>query len=126
MSLINILLIIHVIVVIVMVGTILMQRSASDGFISNQSPGSMFSGRGKVSFMSNLTKTLGAIFICMSLLLAWLSTGGHGEFKKNSVLDSLEGQKIETPAKPLENAPAAPASDAAPVAPAAPKVPLAE
>jgi preprotein translocase subunit SecG len=119
--LINILLIIHVVVVIVMVGVILLQKSSSDGFISNQNPASLFSGSGKANFLTKFTTLLATIFIIMSLVLAWLSTGDHGISKKGSILDSIEGQKIEAP-KQVEPA----ATPVAPTAPVAPSVPLAD
>ena len=81
------LLVLQVIVVTMMVITILMQDSTSDGFTgSGVSTGGLISSRGQADLLSKETKWLAVIFIVNSITLAVWSANTKREF---SVIDEI-------------------------------------
>lgn len=116
----NIILVIHLVIVVAMIASILVQRSSTDG-LSGLSGGSggnaLFSVRGKANLLTRVTKWLAVAFICTSLALAYLATHRHS----GSIADKITADKVEAPVaadkKPAEEKPAEPA--------AAPEAPLA-
>ena len=111
------LLVVQTIVVLLLIGIILIQRSDSDGFGTGSGGGGnqFMTGRASANLLTRATAILATIFIVLSLVLAKLSSGGS-----SSIVDIVEqpGVPVEAPASaPLVDAdapstgkPAAPVS----------------
>ena len=91
---------VHLVIVLALAGTVLLQRSEGGGLGMGSSPSSFMSGRGQANLLSRTTAILGALFFITSLALSILATRGRA------------------PASPLENAaPLPPTTQNAPTAP---------
>ena len=90
----TVLLVIHIIIVVCLVGSILLQKSSNDGFSGGGvgNVNSMFSSRGKANFLSRATAILATAFIANSLLLAYLSS--HTT-RDGSIVEEVEVKKEE-------------------------------
>ncbi|MDP2194008.1 MAG: preprotein translocase subunit SecG [Alphaproteobacteria bacterium] len=70
----TILLVIHVFITLLLIGTILLQKSEGGGLGSSGGQGnSAFSPRGAANFLSRTTAFLAALFFCMCIVLKWHS-----------------------------------------------------
>lgn len=113
----TVLLVIHTIIVVLLIGIILIQRSSNDGFTGGGGVDSMMSGRAQANFLTKATSYLAAAFLISSLVLAYLSS--HADRGKG-LLDTLQNTKpLNQQEQPVS--PAAPAAE-----PKAPEVPKAE
>lgn len=107
----TILLVIHLLIALALVGVVLIQRSEGGalGGLGGTAMGGVMSGRGTANLLTRATAILATGFMVMSLLLAYVASGGSGPV---SILDGPN---------PFEPAPASePAEPAEPAAPAAP------
>lgn len=115
----SVLLTIHVLVTVLLIGIILMQRSASDGMgLSSSSSTSFLSGRAAASAVTRATAILATLFILTSLALGVITTRSHAG--EGSILDRLGS------GKPAASSPVTPHTQAAPVTPPKPSVPRPE
>lgn len=89
----TVLLIAQVIIVASLIGVILMQPSAQDGFTgsSNTSTGFM-SGRAQANIMTKLTSILATLFIVNSLVLAYLATQNRDS---DDIIDTITQEQEE-------------------------------
>ena len=94
----DILIIIHAIVTVSLIVIILMQRSSADGngLSGGSSSNSFMSGRAAATFLTRTTSLLGAVFILLSLGIGVL-TAHNSETSSGSIMDKIEGKKIEKP-----------------------------
>lgn len=133
----TVLIVIHLLIVVALVATVLLQRSEGGALGMGGGTGGFMTGRGQANALTRLTAILGAIFFVTSLALTLIATWGQGG---GSIIDrQLPGQtQPAAPGAPqggsvldqlrqLEqrNAPAAPAAPTTgvPVPPAAPAAP---
>ena len=118
----TILFVIQIIVVIMMIGVILMQKTTSDGLMSGSSPDSFLTGRASANILSRTTAILATIFIINSLVMGYLVS--HTK-RTESVVDEVFADKTEAPktdaSTPVEgtSTPATPttSNEATPAAP---------
>jgi preprotein translocase subunit SecG len=128
----SVLIVIHILIVVALVATVLLQRSEGGALGAGGGTSSFMTGRGQANALSRATAVLAALFFATSLLMSILagwSRGPHSILTKG--LSAPAGQTAPTPMTPgnildqlkqLEgqsNAPAAPAAPQ-PAAPAAP------
>jgi len=73
------LLVVHAIVAASLVGVILMQRSEGGGLGMGGSPAGLMSARGATDFLTRSTSILAALFIGLSILLAFLAAMRHSQ-----------------------------------------------
>lgn len=96
----TILIVVHIILAILMVGAILLQRSASDG-LEGLSGGSghdaIFSGKSTANFLSRTTTVLFAIFVINCIVLANLSIREH----KDNIAAKVEKQEKQSTSVPI-------------------------
>ena len=87
-----IILIIHIVLAVILIGTILLQRSDGGalGGIGGGGFAGVLSGRSSANFLTRITALLAALFMCTSLLLAILAK----KEKSNTILDDI--QNIES------------------------------
>jgi len=123
----QVLIVIHLLVVLALIGTVLLQRSEG-GVLGQGGGGGFMTGRGQANALSRATAILAALFFATALLMSIMASWGRSS---RSILDSAAPAPVSTaaPAKvnpldalkpsPAGPAPAAPAS-AAPAAPAVP------
>lgn len=91
----TILFVIQIIVVVMMIGTILMQKTSSDGLMSGSNPDSFLTGRASANILSRTTAILAAIFIINSLVMGYLVS--HSK-RADSVVDEVfAGRTEQTP-----------------------------
>ena len=110
MGIFHFLIVVQAIVAASLVGVILMQRSEGGGLGMGGSPSGLMSARGAADFLTRTTTILAAVFIVLSISLAFVAVqnGGTGEID-----NSLERTEVPAaPAAPATTAPAAPASAA--------------
>jgi preprotein translocase subunit SecG len=110
MGIFHFLIVVQAIVAASLVGVILMQRSEGGGLGMGGSPSGLMSARGAADFLTRTTTILAALFIVLSISLAFVAAqkGGTGEIDS-----SLERTEVPAaPAAPVTNAPAAPGSTA--------------
>ena len=110
MGIFHFLIVVQAIVAASLVGVILMQRSEGGGLGMGGSPSGLMSARGAADFLTRTTTILAAVFIVLSISLAFVAAqnGGTGEID-----NSLERTEVPAaPAAPATTAPAAPASAA--------------
>lgn len=106
------LLVVQTIIVLMLIGIILIQRSDSDGFGTGGGGGNQFmTGRSSANMLTRTTAILATAFILLSLILAKISSGTTG----TSIVDL-----VEKPAQTSTSAPLVDAQDepAKPVEPA--------
>lgn len=104
------LIVLHLLIVLALCGTVLLQRSEGGGLGiggGGSSPGGFFTGRGQANLLTRTTAALGAAFFATSVLLTILANTGR---KPDPVLD-----RVTQPGSP--SAPATPASPSQPAAP---------
>jgi len=110
MGIFHFLIVVQAIVAASLVGVILMQRSEGGGLGMGGSPSGLMSARGAADFLTRTTTILAALFIVLSISLAFVAAqkGGTGEIDS-----SLERTEVPAAsAAPVTTAPAAPASTA--------------
>ena len=110
MGIFHFLIVVQAIVAASLVGVILMQRSEGGGLGMGGSPSGLMSARGAADFLTRTTTILAAVFIVLSISLAFVAAqnGGTGEID-----NSLERTEVPAaPAAPATTALAAPASAA--------------
>ena len=89
-----IILIIHVVLAVILIGTILLQRSDGGalGGIGGGGFSGVLSGRSSANFLTRLTAILAALFMCTSLSLAVLAK----KEKSNTIIDDIQNIESET------------------------------
>jgi preprotein translocase subunit SecG len=110
---ISVLLVLHLLVTLLLIGTVLIQRSEGGGLGigTSQGMGSFMTGRGTANLLTRSTAILAGIFMVLSLALAVAQRGTSGH--AHDILAVPPGAA----------APAAPAKAPAPATPAGPTVP---
>lgn len=107
------LLIVQTIVVLMLIGIILIQRSDSDGFGTGTGGGGgnqFMTGRASANLLTRTTAILATIFIVLSLALAKMSSG-----TSSSIVDLVEQPAQQAPVSaPLIDAEEAPATPSVP------------
>ncbi len=109
------LLILHLLVTLILIGTVLIQRSEGGGLGigSTQGMGSFMSGRGTANLLTRLTAILAAIFMLLSLTLAVMNRGTAGVGR--DILAQPPGAAATHPARPaLPPLPAKPSGPSVP------------
>lgn len=90
----TVLIVVHIILAVLIIASILLQRSTSDG-LEGLSGGSghdaIFSGKSTASFLSRSTTILFAVFIINCLVLANLSIREN----KENIVSTIEKQQVE-------------------------------
>ena len=98
----NIILIVHLILALALIAVVLLQRSEGGALGIGGGGGGLVSARGAGSALSKLTWVIGAGFLCTSILLTIVSSGGEESF-----LQQIDSGNIPLPG-PAEEQPAAP------------------
>jgi preprotein translocase subunit SecG len=104
----------HVIVALLIIGTVLLQQGrgadAGAGFGGGAS-NTVFGARGTASFLSRTTAILAALFFSTSILLAYL--GARPDNKERDILDTPVSEQVKSdlPAQSIQPAPEAVKSD---------------
>ncbi len=94
----HILLVIHVIVTAALIGTVLIQRSETDGFgLGGGSGGNLLTGRATANLLTRTTAILATLFIVLSLALGIIAAHGG----KGSITDTITAEDDATPQVPL-------------------------
>lgn len=122
----TVLLVIQIIIALAMVGTILIQRSASDGLsgLSGGSSGnSLLSGRASANLLTRTTAFLALAFMVNSLAMATL-TSRSSSVGGASILDNIEHTDSATP--PAQEGESTTAPTPSPEEEQEPSVPIAE
>lgn len=110
MGIFHFLIVVQAIVAASLVGVILMQRSEGGGLGMGGSPSGLMSARGAADFLTRTTTILAAVFIVLSISLAFVAAQNGGT---REIDNSLERTEVPAaPAAPATTAPAAPASAA--------------
>ncbi|WP_375391743.1 preprotein translocase subunit SecG [uncultured Sphingomonas sp.] len=122
------LLVLHAIVAAVLVTFILMQRSEGGGLGMGGSPSGLMSARGAADFLTRATSVSAALFVALSILLAFLAATRHNQALDTSLARRAATAPTAVPPPAIDpGAPPAAAPNAA--APASPpdnsSVPLA-
>ncbi len=115
------LIVLQAIIAAALVTVILMQRSEGGGLTSSGSPSGLMSARGAADFLTRATSVLAALFILMSITLAFLAAS-RGAVSVDTSLQR-RAPAAQAPAQPPVAGQAAP--PAAEPAPADNGVPLA-
>jgi preprotein translocase subunit SecG len=108
-ALLPIITVIHILITVALIGVILIQRSEGGGLGIGGGGGGMsgfMTGRGTANLLTKATAILAAVFMCTSIALTLLATGG----RSTSIMDVA-------PAAPAPTAPASPPANTAPSAP---------
>lgn len=99
----NFILVVHLIIVLLMIGLILLQKSEAGGMVSSSNMGGLMSVRGSANFMTRTTAILAGLFFTTSLTLVWLTASERSN--PQSILDSdplamkaAQAQPAPTPA----------------------------
>jgi len=95
-----VLLVVQIIVALLLIGSVLLQRSESDGMGLGGSGGGggLLSSRGQANLMTRTTAILAFIFMSNSLLLGVLTARGGA----NSVVDQIVAEQPKTPQAPKD------------------------
>ena len=104
------LLIVYLVVVLLMVGAILIQKSEGGGLVSSNT-GGLVSARGAKNFLTRFTAILATLFFVLSLLLAILYKSDRGSF--SSIMDEDSEQEISAPLQEVEPEPKEPTAPVA-------------
>jgi len=99
----TVLIAVHLVIVLALAGTVMLQRSEGGGLGMGSSPSGFMSGRGQANLLTRMTAILGAAFFITSLALSIVAT-------RNAAPKSVIG----APAPPQQNAPAPAAPAGAP------------
>jgi len=93
----NIILTIHIILAVLLIGSVLMQKSEGGALGIGSGSDSLMSSRSAGSFLTKFTSVIAALFIITSISL----TAIHREDNKNtSVLDKIEKKEDNLPKIP--------------------------
>jgi preprotein translocase subunit SecG len=98
----TVIIMIHLMVVLALIGTVLLQRSEGGGLGSGSTGASFMSSRGTANMLTRTTAILAAVFFATSLLLSVLAGMGH---KPTSIFG---GASTPAPAGQSQEAPLAP------------------
>ena len=115
----TVLLVVHLLVTIGLIGLVLIQKSEGGalgmggGGGGGGGMGGFMTGRETANLLTRTTAILAALFMSLSLAIAWVSSQGQ---EKGSILDSAPAQVETVPAPAPVEAPAVPAAPTAPVA----------
>jgi preprotein translocase subunit SecG len=134
----SLLLVILIVVALALIGVVLLQRSEGGGLGVGSGGGGLggfMTARGTSNLLTKTTAILAALFMALSLLLAYMASNA-GPRERRSIIDTpVGGPLVPSPFAPQGGVPGAPASvpapggtPAAPASPAevpAPQVPLA-
>jgi preprotein translocase subunit SecG len=120
----TVLIVIHLLIVVALIATVLLQRSEGGALGMGGGSGSFFSGRGQANALTRATAILATLFFATSLLLTVLATytraqksifetpaaaapaeTAPGEAPKGTVLDRLKQLEKSAPEKTPEEAP---------------------
>jgi preprotein translocase subunit SecG len=98
----TVLIVIHLLIVVALCGTVLLQRSEGGGLGMGASPSAFMSGRGQANLLTRITAILGTAFFITSLALAVIAARGRAP---SSPLDNIApppptSQGSTTPAAP--------------------------
>jgi preprotein translocase subunit SecG len=106
-------LIVHLILCILLVGSILLQRSEGGALGIGGGPSGMMSGRSATNFMTRVTQVLGACFFITSLGLSLLAANGDNR-PAGSVMGSDAATSNEIPTDGIDlSVPAVPGASGA-------------
>lgn len=96
----TVLFVIQIIVVVMMIGVILMQKTTADGLMAGSgSPDSFLSGRSSANVLTKTTAILATIFIVNSLVMGYMAS--HSK-REGSVLDEILGETTSQKVSPVE------------------------
>ncbi len=96
----QVLIVIHLIVTVLLIGTVLMQRSEGGALgIGGGGSGNLFSSRGAGNALTRATAILAACFFVTSIALAVMATRQQG----GSVFDRVTPTTQQAPAAPATN-----------------------
>lgn len=113
----TVLIVIHLLVTLALIGVVLLQKSEGGGLgIGGGGGGGMagfMTARGTANLLTRATAGLAAVFMGLSLFLAWYSTGPRDT---RSFVDRPGASQPATPAAPSPAPPAVPAAPAPPIA----------
>ncbi len=99
------LLVVQAIIAALLVTVILMQRSEGGGLTSGGSPSGLMSARGAANFLTRATATLAALFVLMSIALAFIAATRQASTVDTSLARKAPAAQTVPSADPL--APAA-------------------
>ncbi|HBQ22653.1 MAG: preprotein translocase subunit SecG [SAR116 cluster bacterium] len=105
----EILTIVHIIIVVLLIGVVLLQRSEGGVLGIGGGQNAFMSGRSAANAMTRTTSILAVLFVCSSLGLALIA----GTFKDGTIVDEIE--KLEESSQPV---------DQKDITPGAPAIPL--
>ena len=86
----NVVLIVHLIIAVILIGVVLLQRSEGGALGIGGGGGGLVSQRGAATALSKITWFLAIGFLCTSLLLTMLASGGGSGSLLNEFLDDSE------------------------------------
>jgi|YelNatPaOPRAMG01_1025707.scaffolds.fasta_scaffold00008_19 preprotein translocase subunit SecG len=95
------LLFVYILVCLALMGVILLQSgrgSSLAGVFGGSAMGTVFGGRGAVTFLSKVTTVLATLFLLLSLVLAMIVQGGRG---KESLVAKERQKQVVVPAANL-------------------------
>lgn len=105
----NFVLVIHLVIVVLMIGLVLLQKSETGGLVSSSNMGGFMSVRGSANFMTRTTAILAGLFFLTSLTLVWLTASTRSSTK--SVFDNdplaVKTTQQSTATVPTESSPLA-------------------
>ncbi len=102
----TILLVIHVILVLTLIGTVLLQRSEGGALGMGGGGGGLMSGRSQANLLTRATSVLAGLFMLSSIALTMIATNRSGSV---SIVEQIQ-------AAPVEEAPAEPEGPSVPIA----------
>jgi len=94
----NIILTIHVILAVLLIGSVLLQKSEGGALGIGGGSDSLMSSRGAGSFLTKFTSVVALLFIVTSISLTAINKDDN---KSNSVLDKIEKKQDNLPKIPL-------------------------
>ena len=105
----EILTIVHIIIVVLLIGVVLLQRSEGGALGIGGGQNAFMSSRGAANVMTRTTSILAVLFVCSSLGLALIA----GTFKDGTIVDEIE--KLEESSQPADQQDTAPSAPAIPL-----------
>ena len=102
----TILLVIHVILVLTLIGTVLLQRSEGGALGMGGGGGGLMSGRSQANLLTRATAVLAGLFMLSSITLTLIATNRSSS---ESIVEQIQSA-------PAEEAPAEPAGPSVPIA----------
>jgi preprotein translocase subunit SecG len=91
----NILIGLHILITLLLIGTILLQKGESGGLMPS-SQGSMFTARGSANFLTKITGIIAALFFGNCIIMTIFSSY---HVKKEDVLAKVAAESTPTPKK---------------------------